>query len=460
MTDETSEFVYIGADGIGTVKYTNLDNGNNTDAVKLSSYMAAGKLVSNSIVAKGGWIGSEDSGFEISGNAIRNVRDLDGTSSYMDTYQTLIYPNIAPSLGGESYDFTYVGTDGIGTINTEVLGDGVVECTARSYMANGELFSNSATITGNITATSGTIGGFNINGDSISSTDIEFDGNNISSKIQTGSVLLSSVAKNKPDVGGSTDGNGWRLIIGPGFGVTGTGKLYATGAKITGDITAENGFIGAVKITGTGLGVENKLGDSFITGTSIGSTSCWFEQGFLGGWTFKDNYLHDGYYYLNNGTIVYGNVPSSIYTQYYTRFYPDKLVTRESIADVATDQYVEWDSLTTITMNSDERLKNCIETFSDEYDTFFDMLRPKRYKYNDGTSNRYHTGYIAQEVVQSLEKSGLSTSDFAAVMLRHPGSINERWQLRRDEFVSLNTWQIQKLKARVAELEAKIATLV
>lgn len=30
------------------------------------------------------------------------------------------------------------------------------------------------------------------------------------------------------------------------------------------------------------------------------------------------------------------------------------------------------------------------------------------------------------------------------------------WILRRDEFVALNTWQIQKLKTRVTELENEI----
>ena len=34
-----------------------------------------------------------------------------------------------------------------------------------------------------------------------------------------------------------------------------------------------------------------------------------------------------------------------------------------------------------------------------------------------------------------------------------------QWYLRRDEFIALNTWQIQKLKARVTELENEIKEL-
>ena len=108
---------------------------------------------------------------------------------------------------------------------------------------------------------------------------------------------------------------------------------------------------------------------------------------------------------------------------------------------------------------SDMRIKNSIDDYIQEYDTFFDNLRPRRYKYNNGTSNRYHTGYVAQEVVEAIESAGLTTQDFAGVMLTNPNTENECWYLRRDEFVALNTWQIQKLKAHVLELENRINKL-
>jgi hypothetical protein len=120
-----------------------------------------------------------------------------------------------------------------------------------------------------------------------------------------------------------------------------------------------------------------------------------------------------------------------------------------------------WKNLISTINNStsDSRAKNSIESLPEQYDIFFDQLKPKRYKYNDGTSGRYHTGYIAQEVVEALENSGLSTTDFAAVMLENPSTDDEVWRLRRDEFVALNTWQIQKLKSRIDELEKKIEEL-
>lgn len=123
-------------------------------------------------------------------------------------------------------------------------------------------------------------------------------------------------------------------------------------------------------------------------------------------------------------------------------------------------EYTLWSSI----MNhvgvstSDARVKKDIEMLNSKYNTFFDTLQPKRYKYINGTSNRYHTGFIAQEVVQALEDSGLDTLDFAAVMLE-PDDNGSIWRLRRDEFVALNTWQIQLLKPRVTVIEEKISQL-
>ena len=105
---------------------------------------------------------------------------------------------------------------------------------------------------------------------------------------------------------------------------------------------------------------------------------------------------------------------------------------------------------------SDFRVKNSIEKLPEKYEIFYDKMLPARYKYNEGSSNRFHTGFIAQQLVSALEEAELSTLDFAGVVLWHPGKQDECWYLRRDEFVALNTWQIQKLKPRVSALEQTI----
>lgn len=113
-----------------------------------------------------------------------------------------------------------------------------------------------------------------------------------------------------------------------------------------------------------------------------------------------------------------------------------------------------WSGTSGFSTDSDATLKHDIEQLSDNYSELFNSLKPVRYKYNNGTSNRFHTGFIAQDVMESINESGLSTQDFAALT-----KIGNTYSLRYEEFVSLNTWQIQKLKTRVAELEKTIEEL-
>ena len=125
-----------------------------------------------------------------------------------------------------------------------------------------------------------------------------------------------------------------------------------------------------------------------------------------------------------------------------------------------------WTAESCLGTASDERVKNGILPMSTDarYDAMFDALTPVVYKYNDGTSGRIHTGYIAQDVLAAVENAGLTSTDFAGYIKakeidQETGAETETCYLRYEEFIALNTDQIQKLKARVAELEKKIALL-
>lgn len=113
----------------------------------------------------------------------------------------------------------------------------------------------------------------------------------------------------------------------------------------------------------------------------------------------------------------------------------------------------------TVSTSSDRNKKNSIEELDERYDEFFDTLEPQRFKYNNGTSDRYHLGYITQDVQEGLVQAGLTEQEFAGVITRDVGTDAEESYLRYNEFVSLNTDQIQKLKKRVDALEAKNAEL-
>lgn len=106
------------------------------------------------------------------------------------------------------------------------------------------------------------------------------------------------------------------------------------------------------------------------------------------------------------------------------------------------------------TSSSDVKLKKDIADFTDAYSVLFDHLRPRTYKWIEGTSDRAHSGFVVQEVVEAITAAGLTTQDFAAVVaFGDPEDEETEWGLRYEEIISLNTWEIQKLKARVAELE-------
>lgn len=107
--------------------------------------------------------------------------------------------------------------------------------------------------------------------------------------------------------------------------------------------------------------------------------------------------------------------------------------------------------------SSDQRLKNSIFSIPEKYSKVFDKLHPVIFKYNDGTSNRFHIGFIAQEVAQAVEEAGLDLNEFAAVTVGQ--NDGDFWGIRYGEFAALNVFEIQQLKARAAALEAQNQSL-
>ena len=228
-----------------------------------------------------------------------------------------------------------------------------------------------------------------------------------------------------------------------------SGTLSAAKGSFSGTITASGGKIGNLTIGDGGL-VYGTVTNNVATGVKITTDTVWskygyFSSGAIGCWWYGSSGMSGSY----NSTAGY-NGQDTVY------IHPETVGYR--LYGFSNQTVCRWQTIVDIinTASSDERVKNSIENLPDSYELLFDALIPRRYKYNEGTSDRYHTGYIAQEVVQALTQAGFTTKDFAAVMLENAGTEAECWKLRRDEFVALNTWQIQKLKARIAELEVKI----
>lgn len=230
-------------------------------------------------------------------------------------------------------------------------------------------------------------------------------------------IGLYSMYSNTKRTIGNVESNRWRIIAGQTFGVTSDGVLSAAKVDLTGAIHATSGDIG--------------------------------------GWNIQQDAL-----YSDEANVP--NVPEITWT---TRVKMTPLTLGYRYVDGVTFRTTYWSSVVAAVSSweetdsslSDQRYKRDISSTLDSYESFFNQLKPVRYKYINGSSDRFHTGFIAQEVVAALEQAGLTTQDFAGVMLTHPGDVDEQWRLRRDEFVALNTWQIQLLKERVATLERSLS---
>jgi hypothetical protein len=102
---------------------------------------------------------------------------------------------------------------------------------------------------------------------------------------------------------------------------------------------------------------------------------------------------------------------------------------------------------------SDANKKNSIEDLPDKYVAMFDLLRPIRYKLNNGTSGRYHVGYIAQEVEAAMTAVGINSTEFGGFIRDEDEDGNEVLMLRYGEFDAIRDLKIKQLEARVAALE-------
>lgn len=160
------------------------------------------------------------------------------------------------------------------------LKDGSFTSPNLSWDANGNLIAKNANLSGQITATKGSIAGWTI----------------ISDKMYTtGSGKYTGIGKYGSAyafwAGATSNDNGNSAV----FKVGHTGKLTATDADISGKITAINGTIGKYEITDTYL----KTG-SGSTCSGIGSDDCAF---WAGGTNSKDsNFVvsYDGFVLVNN----------------------------------------------------------------------------------------------------------------------------------------------------------------
>ena len=234
----------------------------------------------------------------------------------------------------------------------------------------------------------------------------------------------------------------------------------------TSELINDSGYQNATGVTTI---IDGRVTTDYVNALGI---TAWYLQGNivtvkgLNGTTYGQMYA---------GTNTEGSTAFELYGQYGLRLtaggnvyisssYNTRLVLQSDGAYIGPTVYQTNGTL----IASDRELKHDIEYDLEDYDVIFDNLKPSRFKYNDGTSDRYHTALIAQDVKEAVLAAGLTTQDFAGYCEvpvyekdddgNPTGNITGyTCALRYDEFMALAIRQIQMLKARVAELERRLA---
>ena len=132
-------------------------------------------------------------------------------------------------------------------------------------------------------------------------------------------------------------------------------------------------------------------------------------------------------------------------------FYPNS----DSRYDLGASNY-RWDTVYATTSaidTSDVNRKNSIADLPQNLVDMLDGMILRVFKLNSGTSNRFHAGFIAQEVKAQMDKHGISATDFAGWCCDIDENGEEIQSLRYSEFIPILLAKLQQIDKRLKALE-------
>ncbi len=305
--------------------------------------------------------------------------------------------------------------------------------------ANGNL-----TAEGNITATSGTIGGCLIENGDLKIPSAHITGTLNASKINVSDLISTGGIAVYGDI--------------PYF----TSDLFNDSGYQTEDgvVAIVNGVVTADYVRALGV-----VASTLISTSLDGNQTVTVEQGAI-----NMSQYYGGSSYSALQTAAYFNSYNPIAKMY---FMSGNIAGVSAAAVGWTDSHHiyftssnakldgTWLGTSSAAITSDESKKCDIRDIDDKFSAFFDGLRPIAFKYNDGTSGRDHHGYSANEIETLLSECGIDTKEFAG-FVRVTETDSETGEsitfraLRYDEFIPMHTKEIQALKKRVKNIEDKI----
>ena len=260
------------------------------------------------------------------------------------------------------------------------------------------------------------------------------------------------------------------------FKVLEDGSLYASAASIEGNINATSGSIGGFRIEEGELKGQTETGNSTVifrpratgdasavlehTTKSSSSTSSvtigandviYFSK-------YKDTSTVTERANLSIGSISTNFSGSSqwIYKNQIEASAGDlelKVASSDCKGKLLGTWYKDTSEITTSSRNK----KHDIEELDNRYSTLLDNLKPVRFKYNDGASNRYHTGLILDEMKDAMDTAQMDSSEFAAYCIQDKETGDGG--IRYEELIALLIKEVQSLKTQVNVLTEKLNKL-
>lgn len=217
-----------------------------------------------------------------------------------------------------------------------------------------------------------------------------------------------------------------------------TGDLNANNIGLNGFFTLKSGstvygYIG-VNTTKGGAVLSDSGKNNFFVATSSAA---------------KMSYQDKNSVYASNGHI------GLQFDGKYIKF-PGTSFYSENAATLGTSSY-KWGqgySSASTFSTSDRNEKNSIEDLPVKYLDLFDRLRPVRFKFNDGTSGRYHVGFIAQDVEDSMSAAEIDSQEFGGFGKDiHEETGADIYMLRYEEFVGILAAKLQDVDKRLKIME-------
>ena len=235
-------------------------------------------------------------------------------------------------------------------------------------------------------------------------------------------------------------------------------SIYADSIHLGGELTVYKTLYGSTVggYIGYSSGFSSTTGIGIMHNEEEGQVVCTDEAARLS--YGSDNQVvasSSGIYFIANA----GSMHWKFYDEYIaymneSYFGPYKGITMDLGHTNAPWSVVYADTCEGTTSNRDK--KNSIENLPEKYVTMFDSLIPRRFKMNNGTSDRYHVGYIAQEVEEAMNTAGIDSQEFGGFIRDKDDENNDIFLLRYGEFDAIYAAKIKQLEARIDELEKRL----